>query len=42
MLQDEKELEEMGRKARALLSSFQGATERTLQVIESRFGEGAD
>jgi 3-deoxy-D-manno-octulosonic-acid transferase len=40
LLKDEKSLEEMGRKAKDLLSSLQGATARTLQVIESRMAEG--
>jgi 3-deoxy-D-manno-octulosonic-acid transferase len=39
-MKDEKELEEMGRKAKKLLSSLQGATARTLQVIESQMVEG--
>jgi 3-deoxy-D-manno-octulosonic-acid transferase len=39
---DEKSLEEMGRKAKDLLSSLQGATARTLQVIESRISEGKE
>jgi 3-deoxy-D-manno-octulosonic-acid transferase len=41
-MKDEKKLEEMGRKARDLLSSLQGATARTLQIIESQIGEGRD
>ena len=40
LMKDEKKLEEMGRKARDLLSSLQGATARTLQIIESQIGEG--
>jgi len=39
LLKDESSLEEMGRKAKNLLSSLQGATARTLQVIESRISE---
>jgi 3-deoxy-D-manno-octulosonic-acid transferase len=35
-MKDMKKLEEMGRKARELLSNLQGATARTLQVIEER------
>ena len=42
LMRDEKELEEMGRKAKDLLRSLQGATARTLQVIESRIAEGRD
>jgi len=42
LLKDERALEEMGRKAKTLLDSLQGATARTLQVIESRFSEDAD
>lgn len=42
LMKDEKKLEEMGRKARDLLSSLQGATARTLQIIESQIGEGRD
>lgn len=40
LLQDE-EIREIGFKAKEVLRSFQGATARTLQVIESRFGEAA-
>jgi len=41
-MKDKKALEEMGRKARQVLNSIQGATARTVQVIESRMaGEGA-
>jgi 3-deoxy-D-manno-octulosonic-acid transferase len=39
-MKDEKELVEMGRKAKVLLRSLQGATARTLEVIESRIEEG--
>jgi 3-deoxy-D-manno-octulosonic-acid transferase len=35
-MKDEKKLEEMGRRGRELLNSLQGATARTLQVIEER------
>jgi len=42
LLKDERALEEMGRKAKTLLDSLQGATARTLQVIESRFSEDGD
>lgn len=38
-MRDEKRLEEMGRKAKALLRSLQGGTARTLAVIESHFAE---
>lgn len=40
LMKDERALEEMGRKAKDLLRSLQGATARTLQVIESRIAEG--
>lgn len=39
-LKDARSLAEMGQKAKKLLSSLQGATARTLQVIESRIGGG--
>lgn len=39
-MKDEKGLEEMGCKAKVLLRSLQGATARTLEVIESRIAEG--
>jgi 3-deoxy-D-manno-octulosonic-acid transferase len=42
LMKDERALEEMGRKAKELLRSLQGATDRTLQVIESRIAEGRD
>ena len=41
LLENEDDLEDMGQRAIDLLRSLQGATARTLQVIESRFGEGA-
>ena len=42
LMKDEKAMEDMGRKAKDLLRSLQGATARTLQVIESRIAEGGD
>lgn len=39
MIQDENALEDMGRKAKELLQSLQGATARTLKVIETRITE---
>jgi 3-deoxy-D-manno-octulosonic-acid transferase len=42
LMKDEKALEGMGRRAKDLLRSLQGATARTLQVIESRLAEGGD
>jgi 3-deoxy-D-manno-octulosonic-acid transferase len=42
LMKDEKKLEEMGRKAKVLLRSLQGATAKTLQVIESRIAEGRE
>jgi len=42
LLKDKGALEEMGRRAKTLLDSLQGATARTLQVIESRFSEDGD
>jgi 3-deoxy-D-manno-octulosonic-acid transferase len=38
-MEDKKGLEEMGRKARQVLNSIQGATARTVQVIESKMEE---
>jgi 3-deoxy-D-manno-octulosonic-acid transferase len=35
LIQDEKYLEDMGRKAKEALNSLQGATEKTIQVIET-------
>ena len=42
LMKDERALEEMGRRAKDLLLSLQGATARTLQVIESRIAKGGD
>ena len=42
LMKDERALEEMGRRAKDLLRSLQGATARTLQVIESRIAKGGD
>jgi 3-deoxy-D-manno-octulosonic-acid transferase len=39
-MKDEKSLREMGKQSKALLNSLQGATERTLQVIENLMSEG--
>ena len=39
-MQDKSGLDEMGRRAQELLRSLQGATARTLQVIESRIAQG--
>jgi 3-deoxy-D-manno-octulosonic-acid transferase len=38
-MKDEASLGEMGKKAKALLDSFQGATEKTLRVIENLMSE---
>jgi 3-deoxy-D-manno-octulosonic-acid transferase len=35
MMKDPAALEDMGKKARGLLSSLQGATDKTMQIIES-------
>lgn len=40
LMKDEKSLQEMGKRAKALLNSLQGATQRTLQVIENLMSEG--
>lgn len=42
LMKDDSALAEMGCRAKDLLSSMQGATAKTLQVIESRIGEGRD
>ena len=39
LMKDERSLEKMGQNAKNLLSSHQGATARTLQVIESRMND---
>jgi len=39
-MKDEASLREMGKRAKALLNSLQGATEKTLQMIESLMSEG--
>ena len=40
LMKDERRLEIMGKKAREVLDSLQGATERTIQAIESMIGQG--
>jgi len=40
LMKDENELDSMGRKAKDLLRSLQGATAKTIQAIESHISEG--
>jgi len=40
LMKDEKSLQDMGKRAKALLNALQGATERTLQSIENLMSEG--
>ncbi len=40
LMKDEPSIQEMGKRAKALLNSLQGATQRTLQVIENLMSEG--